>query len=199
MIQQSKHWALTFVAAAAVFGSAPALCLAQERPVPDTYKAVTVNMSPADVELKADVLHWSDEAGREAVIDALGQEDPGKALRELPTLGVVWRSGSAVGHSIKYAARKMTADGAEMLTFVTDRAVGATSFSPWTADDPATDTQLGYSVIQMTTNGEGTMSLAAPVVIDAATHMVSLDTSNGTAILTNVRKEPKPYWARNGD
>jgi hypothetical protein len=110
-------------------------------------------------------------------------------------VGVVWRSGSAVGHSIKYAYRTQSADGDETLTFVTDKAIGATSFSPWAADAPATDMELDYSVIEMTTNGEGTMSLAAPVVIDEATDMVSLDTSAAAAILTNVRKEPKPYWA----
>jgi hypothetical protein len=195
MIQQSKQSVLTVLAAAAAIGSAPAPTAAQERQVPDTYKATTVNMSPADIELKADVLRWSSDEDRAAVIAALGQEDPGAALRELPTLGVVWRSGSPVGHSIKYAYRTESPDGDETLTFVTDKAIGATSFSPWTADAPATDMELDYSVIEMTTNGEGTMSLAAPVVIDEATDMVSLDTSAAAAILTNVRKEPKPYWA----
>jgi hypothetical protein len=200
MIQQSKRWALTAVAAAAVIGSVPAPAAAQDRQVPDTYKAVTVNMSPADVELKADVLRWSSDEERAAVVAALGQEDPAAALRELPTLGVVWRSGSAVGHSIKYAYRTESADGSETLTFVTDKAIGATSFSPWAADTPATDAaDLGYSVIEMTTNGEGTMSLAAPVVIDEAASFVSLDSGAAAAILTSVRKEPPPYWARTGD
>lgn len=199
MIQQSKLWALTVVAAAAVVGSVPAPAAAQDRQVPDTYKAVTVNMSPADVELKADVLRWSSDEDRAAVVAALGQEDPAAALRELPTLGVVWRSGSAVGHSIKYAHRTESADGSETLTFVTDKAIGATSFSPWAADAPATDADLGYSVIEMTTNGDGTMSLAAPVVIDEAANMVSLDIGAAAAILTSVRKEPPPYWARIGD
>jgi hypothetical protein len=198
MIQQSKLWALTVVAAAAVIGSVSAPAAAQDRRVPDTYKAVTVNMSPADVELKADVLRWSSDEDRAAVIVAVGQEDPAAALRELPTHGVVWRSGSAVGHSIKYAHRTESTDGDETLTFVTDKAIGASSYSPWTADAPVTDSNLGYSVIEMTTNGDGTMSLAASVVIDEAANLVSLDT-DAAAILTNVRKEPLPYWARADD
>lgn len=197
-MQQSKQCTLTVVAAAAVIGSVLASAAAQERQVPDTYKAVTVNMTPPDVELKADVLRWSSDEDRAAVVAALGQDDPAAALRDLPTLGVVWRSGSAVGHSIKYAYRTESADGDETLTFVTDKAIGASSFSPWAANAPATDTELGYSVIEMTTNGEGTMSLAAPVVIDNAANLISLDTDT-QAILTNVRKEPLPYWARAGD
>jgi hypothetical protein len=197
----TPNYLLTLAAAAAaVIGSVPAPAAAQDRQVPDTYKAVTVNMSPADVELKADVLRWSSDEDRAAVVAALGQEDPAAALRELPTHGVVWRSGSAVGHSIKYAHRTESPDGSETLTFVTDKAVGATSFSPWVADTPATDAaDLGYSVIEMTTNGDGTMSLAAPVVIDEAANIVSLDTGAAAAILTSVRKEPPPYWARTGD
>lgn len=199
MIQQLRQRALTAVAAAAVIGSAPAPAAAQDRQVPDTYKAMTINMSPGDVELKIDVLRWSSDEDRAAVVVALGEEDPAAALRELPTLGVVWRSGSAVGHSIKYAHRTEVSDGGETLTLVTDRAIGATSFSPWAADAPATDAELGYSVIEMTTNGEGTMSLAAPVVIDEAADMVSLDTSAAPAILANVRKEPPPYWANSNE
>jgi hypothetical protein len=199
MIPQSNRGALTVVAAAAVIGSVSAPAAAQDRRVPDTYKAVTVNMSPADVELKADVLRWSSDEDRAAVIVALGQEDPAAALRELPTHGVVWRSGSAVGHSIKYAHRTESADGSETLTFVTDKAIGATSFSPWAADAAATDADLGYSVIEMTTNGDGTMSLAVPVVIDKAANIVSLDMGAAAAILTNVRKEPPPYWARTSE
>jgi hypothetical protein len=199
MTRRSKHLASTVFAAAAVFGSAAAPAVAQDRQVPETYKAVTVNMSPADVEIKADVLRWSSDAERAAVVAALGQDDPASALRQLPTLGVVWRSGSAVGHSIKYADRTELDDGSERLTLVTDRAIGASSFSPWSADAPATDAELDYSVVQMTTNGEGSMSLAAPVVIDAASNRVSLETNTAVAILSDVRKEPPPYWARSDD
>ena len=62
---------------------------AQERPVPDTYTAVTANMSPDGVELKADVIRWSSSEERAAVIAALTAEEPAMALRELPTAGVV--------------------------------------------------------------------------------------------------------------
>jgi hypothetical protein len=182
-------------AAAGVALSVPAM--AQQPEVPDTYTAVTTNMTPAEVELKADVLDWSDEAGRAAVIAALTDaEDPIEALRTLPTLGVVWRSGSAVGHAIKYAHRVTAADGSETITLVTDKRIGSTSFNPWTADGAAIDSPPDYSVVELRTGtGDGSLSLAAEVVIDAEAGLVALATDSGTPVLTSVMQAPKPYWA----
>lgn len=176
-------------------GGAP---LAQERQVPDTYTAVTTHMTPADVEIKADILQWSSDEERAAVVAALTEaEDPVAALQELPTLGVVWRSGSAVGHAIKYAVRETGANGSETITLVTDKRVGSTSFNAWTAEDGVA-TPPDYSVLVLSTGGdrEGTMSLAAEVVIDAEANTVSLARGEGTPVLTNVTRQPPPYWAR---
>jgi hypothetical protein len=176
------------------------LSLAQERPVPDTYTAVTTNMTPEGVELKADVLTWSDEAARAAVIEAMAAEDPSEALSELPTAGVVWRSGSAVGNSIKYAHRSDLPDGGERVVLVTDRRIGATSFNPWTAGETDESDMLGYSVIELRRgageSGQGTMSLAAEVLIDASNSTITLSGGDSSPmLLTDVALEPKPYWA----
>ena len=150
-MKSSRTHRTTYAVAAFVGAIALAtLAEAEDRPVPDTYLAVTAHMTPADVELKADVLRWSSEDERKAVIAALqSEEDPAAALSALPTVGVVWRSGSAVGHSIKYAQRADTADG-QRITLVTDKTIGATSFVPWKADNPVTDATLDYSVVEMT-------------------------------------------------
>lgn len=191
-----SHWALGILAVALSFGSAFNRVAAQDRKIPDTYKAVTTNMTPSEIELKADVLQWSTEEERKAVIAALmDADDPAAALSKLPTIGVVWRSGSAVGDAIKYATRTTAPDGSERITLVTDKRVGASSFNAWTADDSSADAGLDYSVIDMSTSGQGTMSLGAEVMIDTDTNTVSLKHDSGAALLTNVRKEPKPYWA----
>jgi hypothetical protein len=179
---------------------APAPTSAQERTVPDTYTAITTNMTPADVEIKADVIRWSTEEERAAVLEALADAEDGvAALRGLPTLGVVWRSGSAVGSSIKYADRVTAADGSERITLVTDKPVGATSFNPWTAENPGVATELDYSVIEMTTGaeGQGTMSLAAAVTVDTGSKRIGLDSGAAPGVLTRARKVPKPYWEIN--
>ena len=60
--------ALAILAAGALLAAGVA---AEERPVPDTFTAVTTNMQPADVELKADILAWSTAEQRQQVIAAL--------------------------------------------------------------------------------------------------------------------------------
>ena len=192
------HWFAVVLSTCVGMASAPALTSAQERKVPETYTAITTNMTPANVEIKVDVIRWSTEEERAAVVKALADaEDTVAALRELPTLGVVWRSGSPVGNSIKYADRAIAADGSERITLVTDKPVGSTSFNPWTAEDSGLATELDYSVIEMTTGeaGAGTMSLGAAVTFDRASQTVALDRGTAPALLTDVRKVPKPYWA----
>ena len=175
---------------------AAGLC-AQERKVPDTYTALTTNMTPQDVQLKADILDWSSEAQRAAAIEALGAEDPVAALRELPTLGIVWRSGSVVGHSVKYAHRTELDDGSERIVLVTDRRIGSTSFTPWRANDAPDAEPLDYSVIELRTgsSGGGTLLLGADLVIDADASSITLDAGGREPLLTEVTKQPKPYWA----
>lgn len=176
----------------------PGVAGAQERRVPETYTAVTTNMTPAGVELRVDVVRWSTDEERTAAIAAMTADDPKAELTALPTAGVVWRSGSAVGHSIKYAQRRQSADGSEIVTLVTDRPIGSSSFTPWVAETPA-DTALAYSVIELTVpaagGGEGTMSIAAEARIDTAAATVSLDRGTRLAVLSEVVKQPKPYWA----
>lgn len=171
---------------------------AQERPVPDTYTAVTLNMTPADVELKADILDWSTAAQRTAAIEALAAEDPVAALRELPTLGIVWRSGSVVGHSVKYAHRTELEDGGERIVLLTDSRIGSTSFTPWRASDAPDTEPREYSVIELRTGpaAGGTLSLGAEIRIDADASLIALDATGRDPLLTDVVKQPPPYWAR---
>ena len=190
--------ALLTLGAGALAAGLSGAAVAQERRVPETYTAVTQNMTPAGVELRADVLNWSTDEERAAAIEAMAAEDPRAALTALPTAGVVWRTGSPVGHAIKYAHRREIPDGGEVVTLVTDRPIGSSSFTPWVAEPPA-ETALAYSVVELAVpaagSGEGTMAIAAEVRIDAAAATVALDRSGRTAVLGDVVKQPKPYWA----
>jgi hypothetical protein len=148
-----------------------------------------------------EILKWSDAAGREAVVGALGAENElAKALDKLPSVGAVWQSGSAVGHSIKYAHRTTDADGTQHIVLVTSKPLDAFSFKPWTLTSGTAATKLPYAVIELKLdakgNGTGTSSLAAEVAIDTAANTVTLKTTSGTpTLLTGVKLLPKPYWA----
>lgn len=175
---------------------------AQDRPVPDTFEATTTGMTPEGLTLKLDVLTWSDAEARADVVAALESEgDVPAALAELPSAGVVWRSGSAVGHSIKYAHRDTDAEGRTRITVVTDKALDAYSFRPWEVPGRDAAQSAGYSVIELIIDGDGegggTLSLAADVAIDAEDALVTL-ADGGIEVLTAAHELPKPYWARSG-
>ena len=170
---------------------------AEVPPVPDTFTATTTAMTPSGVTLKIDVKEWSDEAARQAAVAALGESDVGAALKEVPTVGYVWRSGSAVGYSLKYAHR-VTDERGERVTFVTDRLLGTYGLKPW-AVDGSSAAGLQYSVIELYLGGNGAgtgnLSLAADVALDASSGVISLTPKPGTApVLSNAKSEPKPYW-----
>ena len=112
----------------------------------------------------------------------------------------MWQSGSAVGHSVKYAQRVTEADGSQHITVVTTKPLDSYSFKPWTLTSGTAPPRLPYGVLELTLdgkgNGTGTLSLAAEVAIDGAAHTVSLKTGSGTpTLLTGVKLMPKPYWA----
>lgn len=171
---------------------------------PDKFTATTVNMTPAGTALRIDVIDWPDDAARTSIVSVLaGGPDDSGTVSELPTVGYVWPSGSSVGYALKYAHRAMTADGGERITVVTDRPIGAYSFEPWQANGGETSDAQTYSVIELSFdsegNGRGTMSLAAEVSFDQDLHTVFLDRdASRQDVLTDVRREPKPYWTQGG-
>lgn len=198
--ERAPQAAAALTAVLLVLSSAAATAVAQERRVPDTFTAMTTDMTPSGVTLRFDVLEWSDDAARAAVISALtGDADVSAALKELPTIGYVWPSGSPVGYAIKYAHRMTASGGGERITFVTDKPVGTYSLKPWAANDRPDPETLGYSVIDLYPNdgnGVGTMSLAADVAFDHESNTVSLADGDASNVLAGVKLEPKPYWAQ---
>ncbi len=188
-----------FLAAAGLFALLLSTATSADKPSPDTYEAALTGVSATGVTLKIEILNWSDAAGREAVVAALGEENGvAKALDKLPSVGAVWQNGSAVGHSVKYATRATDPDGTQHVTLVTTKPLDSYSFKPWTLTSGTAAPRLPYGVIEFKVdgkgNGTGTLSLAADVAIDTTAHTVSLKSGTPT-LLTGVKLAPKPYWA----
>jgi hypothetical protein len=173
-----------------------------DRPVPDTYEATLTGVSATGVTLKIEILSWSDEAQRKDVVAALGDgEETPKALDKLPSVGAVWQSGSAVGHSVKYAQRITEADGSQRIVLVTRKPLDSYNFKPWTLTSGTAAPPLPYGVIELHVDsngvGNGTFSLAAEVAVDPAAGTVRLKTGSDTPmLLSSVKLLPKPYWAK---
>lgn len=195
--------------AALILLAGAGVALAQDAPpVPETFTATTANMDPSGAGLRINVLDWPTEADREAVIDVLASPEAGAdgdtdfdALLDLPTRGYVWPDGSALGYSIKYAHRAETADGGEHLTFVTGRRLGEFGREPWAPEGTPDAALRPFSVIELRLDangdGAGTLSPAADVAFDEVNQTVTLvDYDAAPTLLTAVRRQPPPYWAR---
>ena len=146
----------------------------------------------------------ADDSDEAEVAEVPDEPTASELLSELPSVGAVWLDGSGAGHAIKYAHRTATDEGGEVVTLVTDRAVGSYSFRPWEPEASTATTSVDYSVIELwldsSGNGVGTMSLAADIALDEEEDTVSLVIEDGTPnILTDVALEPKPYWARDDE
>ena len=205
---QSVLGCLPFVVAAVAVAAPPAA--AQEVPVPETFTATTVNIDPAEEGLRFSVLRWSTEADRQAVVDVLtssaaaagGTDGELAVLLELPSLGHLWLDSSSVGYSLKYARRVPLAGGGENLTFVTGRRVGTFGRASWMPDGaPADAATRPFTVIELRIDhmneGEGKLSAAAEIAIDANRSMVALqDYAAAPVVLESVTRQPLPYWAR---
>jgi hypothetical protein len=164
---------------------------AQVRRVQDTFTATTVDMTPAGLALRMQVLAWSDDSGRADVIAAIEAADLA-ALAKLPTVGYIWPTDSPVGYSVKYA-QKAPSSGGERITLVTDKPLGGYDYRKWSVAGASAKPEAGYSVIELTVdsagNGTGTTSLAAEVVLDSTAGTVSL-AAGGPTLLTQVHREP---------
>jgi hypothetical protein len=169
----------------------------------DRFTATTAAMTPDDLQLRIDVREWSDEAARADVVAVLAQgSDVTAALKDLPTIGYVWQSGSAAGHALKYAHREPTENG-ERITFVTDKRLDSYEYKPWVVNGFTPKTPLEYSVIELHLNdsgsGDGTMSFAAEVELDQTGGLISLVPAAGAPrVLANARLEPKQYGTGGG-
>ena len=179
-----------------------------DRPVPETFTATTANMEPEGAGLRINVLRWSGDEDRRAVLDVLtnpenaaSEDGELDALLELPTLGYVWPDGSALGYSIKYASRTETTDGGEHITFVTGRRIGRFARESWAPADTPEAALRPFTVVEIRLDangdGAGTMSPAADVAFDEASQTVTLTNYDAApSLLAEAKRQPPPYWAR---
>lgn len=210
MFRTEETWrAVRAAALGIVVVVAAAAAVAQPPPPPETFTGTTANMSAPGVDLRINVLRWSEEADREAVLStiepalagAVVNEDGetiSDALQNLQTVGYIW-TGGALGYALKYAHRTELPDGGEHIVLVTDRPLGRWDRNgPWRDGDTE---PRDFTVVDLRLdaegNGEGRMALAVPLVVDAEQQTVGLGGDQPVPVhLENARREPLPYWAR---
>lgn len=196
------------VSALALALAAPAAAQPDEL---ETFRGATTDaVSTAGVELRINVLRWSAEEDRRAIL-ALVTPGPGQAagedealesaLQDLQTVGFIWTGGS-LGYALKYAHRTGNEDGGERIVLLTDRPLGRWDRSgPWTGSDGSPPAAAAFTVVELRLDaedqGEGKMSVDAPIEFNAPAGTVGLaDYPSAPVHLTNVYREPPPYSAR---
>ena len=196
------------VLAGAIAAPAPAAAQSDEL---ETFRGVTTSaVSAAGEQLRINVLRWSAEADREAVVSlitpAAGQaagddSELGDALQDLQTVGFIWTGGS-LGYALKYAHRTAGPDGGERIVLVTDRPLGTWDRNgPWRGSDGSGPAAASFTVVELRLDadgkGEGKASVSAPIAFNPPGRSVSLaDYASAAVHLQDVYREPPPYSAR---
>ncbi len=177
----------------------------------ETFRGTTSGaVSSEGVELRINVLRWTAEEDREAIVSLLTPA-PGEtagadsaledALQELQTVGFIWTGGS-LGYALKYAHRTEDEAGRERIVLVTDRPLGRWDRNgPWTGSDGSGPAAAAFTVVELRLDaedrGEGKMSVDAPIEFNGPARTLGLaDYASAAAHLENVYREPPPYWAR---
>lgn len=189
-----------FVALAAPAGAQPADM--------ETLRGTTTGaVSAPGVELRINILRWTAEEDRGAVLSLItpapgetagAGADLENALQNLQTVGFIWTGGS-LGYALKYAHRSEDADGGERIVLVTDRPLGRWDRNgPWTGADGAGPAAAAFTVVELRLDaegqGEGKMSSAARIEFDPPAGTVRLADYAAAAVhLENVHREPAPY------
>ena len=199
---------LALLLAVAVAAPLPAAAQSDEL---ETFRGTTTGAVSAEgVELRINVLRWTAEEDRGAIVSLItpapGQaagegEDIGNALQELQTVGFIWTGGS-LGYALKYAHRTEDEDGGERIVLVTDRPLGQWDRGgPWTGSGGSGPAAAAFTVVELHLDaedqGEGKLSSSAPIEFNAPAQTVGLaDYASAAVHLENVYREPPPYSAR---
>jgi hypothetical protein len=145
--------------------------------------------------LRVDVLRWSTDAERDQLLSAFmkSEKDFVDALAKQTSAGYVWTSGS-VGFTLRYAYRLPLAGGGDRIILATDRRLNSGGPGPWTAASASGGHDFPFTLIELRIAkgvGEGRMSLAGTVGVDADAKTVALDGyANAPVLLKNVKREP---------
>ena len=192
----------------AVAIAAPAAAQSDEL---ETFRGTTTGaVSSEGVELRINVLRWTAEEDRGAVLSLItpapGQtagegEGLESALQDLQTVGFIWTGGS-LGYALKYAHRTEAEDGGERIVLVTDRPLGQWDRNgPWTGSDGSGPAAAAFTVVELHLDaedqGEGKMSVDGPIEFNPPGGTVRLaDYASAAVHLESVYREPPPYSAR---
>jgi len=161
------------------------------------FSATATNVNPNNGDksdtVRIDLLRWSTDAERDQLLSAFKDDRQFfDALGHEPSIGYIWTHAS-VGFSVRYAYRVLLPDGAERVVLATDKRLDSGGPGAWEATVQRSAHDYPFTVIELRMNGnagEGKMSLAASVVVDADAKTIGLDHyAAAPVLLKGVKRE----------
>jgi hypothetical protein len=158
----------------------------------ESFTGTTVNLNPGTGEnLTIDIFKWATDAQRDALLAVLkekGDSGVGAVLEKAPTAGYIWGSGS-LGYSLRYAQKLTLPDGGERIIVVTDRPLGSWGREAWKATGQSAALGYPFTLVELRLSkqgrGEGKMSVAANVIVDANAETITLENYAAAPVLIN--------------
>jgi hypothetical protein len=144
--------------------------------------------------LKVDLLRWSTDMERDQLVSALAKSEKDflDALAKQPSAGYLWTGGS-VGVTVRYAYR-LPLEGGDRVILAADRRLNSGGPGVWKAGSGPGEHDYPFTLIELRIAkgvGEGRMSLAGAVGVDAEAKTVALDGyASAPVLLKNVKREP---------
>jgi hypothetical protein len=172
---------------------------AQATKIVEEFSGTMVGVSPGMGDtITIDVLHWSADEDARTLLTAFkekGEKEWADALQTRPLLGYVWTSSESLGYTIRYARRIETPSGGERVILAIGRPLGSWERPSWRAIAPAVAVEYPFSVIELQVNpngvGEGKVSLAAKVTVDAPAQSIALENYASAPVLLKGLKRVK--------
>jgi hypothetical protein len=188
--------ALTLSTLVTIVAAASALVGGQAKPKFETFTATTANLATgAGQTIKINVFQWSPDKERERLVAAVpgkGDTQLQEALKTAPSAGYIWTDES-LGYTLRYAYRIALPTGGERIILATERLLGSWSGTPWKVANEKQATKSEFTLIELRLNakgqGEGKMSQAAAVHVDAQAKTIALEGyETAPTLLRNVRR-----------
>jgi len=141
------------------------------------FKGTAVNLEGVAGEtITIDIRKWSSDEDRTKVFDTFSQgaDKAAEGMSKSESVGYVWRSGSGVGHSIRYAFDTKRPDGGQRVVLVTTDNLNEWNRRPGpTPPDPAPP--LTVIELRLPAKGAGEGKFSAKIGADGNSKLLTIE------------------------
>ena len=148
------------------------------------FKGSAVNLERVAGEtITIDIRHWSSDEDKAKLFAAYseGAQKAAESIQKAESVGYIWRSGSGIGQSLRYAFESKLPDGRQRIILVTPDNLTEWGRKPGVASsDPAPPLTIVELRLPASGTGPGEGKLSAKIAADSASHLLTIDGYDST-------------------